>query len=94
MIKGLQRQVIVVKPEDTELFEEAIFIIRNEVFTKSGANPEQILKEARKAAGEYVKKLNCKRHKNRFSRFTSPFIAVAGAAASGAVWLASRVTGV
>lgn len=54
MIKGMSRRVIMVESPDPELFENAIFILRNDAFTK-GAEPEDILRQAQQIANEYVK---------------------------------------
>ena len=53
MVKGINKQVIVVKAPDPRLFEEAIFILREGALAE-GASPEQVLKEARQAAKSYV----------------------------------------
>lgn len=54
MIKGMSRRVIMVESPDPELFENAIFIMKNDAFTK-GAEPEDILRQAQQAANEYVR---------------------------------------
>ena len=50
MVKGITRQVIVVKPPDTKLFDEAIFILKD----RTGISDEQILEQARRAADAYL----------------------------------------
>ena len=37
MVKGTSRRVIVVDSPDTELFEQAIFIVRNDAMNRNGA---------------------------------------------------------
>lgn len=49
MVKGVSRQVIVVQSPDRKLFEQAIFILREDV-PESGITDEMLLREARKAA--------------------------------------------
>jgi len=53
MVKGLTRRVVVVKP-DTKLFEEAIFIVRDEYHDAKGASQEDVVKAARKTAREFA----------------------------------------
>ena len=55
MVKGITRQVILVKSPDPKLFEEAIFIVKEEALAREGVDAEHILKEARQAADGYLK---------------------------------------
>ena len=48
MIKGISKQVIVVNPPDKKLFEQAIFILRNDA-VEQGVTDEMLLKEAQQA---------------------------------------------
>ena len=48
MVKGISRQVIVVHSPDPKLFEQAIFILKENV-TDQGITNEALMKEARKA---------------------------------------------
>ena len=50
MVKGITRQVILVKSPDPRLFEEAIFIVKEEALAREGASADQVLREARQAA--------------------------------------------
>ena len=45
MVKGVSRQVIVVKSPDRKLFEQAIFILREDA---EGVTDEQLLREAKR----------------------------------------------
>ena len=47
MVKGVSRQVIVVHAPEPKLFEQAIFILRDDV--GEGVSDEQLLKEAQLA---------------------------------------------
>lgn len=49
MVKGITRQVIVVKGPDTRLFEQAIFLVRDDVISEGGITEEALLREARQA---------------------------------------------
>ena len=46
MVKGISRRVIVVDSPDPKLFEQAIFIVRNEAFAQEGVTSQQVLGEA------------------------------------------------
>ena len=53
MVKGVSRQVIVVRPPDTKLFEQAIFLLRDGA--DGGISDEALLRQARQAAGQYLR---------------------------------------
>ena len=48
MVKGISRQVIVVHAPDPKLFEQAIFILKDEA-VKEGITDEALMKEAEQA---------------------------------------------
>lgn len=48
MVKGITRQVMVVKTPDTGLFEQAIFLLREDSLEKKGITERQILEEAKR----------------------------------------------
>ena len=50
MVKGITRQVILVKSPDPKLFEEAIFIVKEEALAREGVSADQVIREARQAA--------------------------------------------
>lgn len=49
MVKGISRQVILVRPQEAKLFEQAIFILRDDV-PREGISDEMLLREAQRAA--------------------------------------------
>ena len=78
MVKGNSRQVIVVHSPDRELFEQAIFILREDAREVTEA---QLLKEAERAIRlPQVKK-----------KWRGPLWAAAGAAVTGLMWLLSAL---
>lgn len=79
MVKGTSRQVIVVQSPDPKLFEQAIFILKDEAVAQ-GVTDEQLLKEARLAVRGVVGK------GKRFA-LSGPVWACAGAAVTAALWL-------
>ena len=80
MVKGISRQVIVVQSPDPQLFEQAIFILKD---GQQGVSDDALLKEARRlinsstATGKY------------YMYRTSVISAFAGALLTGIVWLAT-----
>ncbi|PKM72643.1 MAG: translation initiation factor 2 [Firmicutes bacterium HGW-Firmicutes-16] len=98
VVKGVSHRVIVVKSPD-KYFEEAIFVIREDVLRSRGASSEAVLKEARRIANSYVSGRNkpVKRNKSNssfMSKLPPPFFVAAGAAAAGVAWLALHLCGV
>ena len=53
LVKGTSRRVIVVDSPDPKLFEQAIFIVKNEAFTE-GVTSQQVLGEACRIAQGYA----------------------------------------
>lgn len=54
MVKGINRQVIVVKSPDPKLFDQAIFLLREDA-AGDGVSPEQIIRQAQQAADDYLR---------------------------------------
>ena len=46
MVKGISRQVIVVRSQQPKLFEQAIFILRDDAVSTEGITEEALLREA------------------------------------------------
>ena len=78
MVKGISKQVIVVQSPDKELFDQAIFILRDEAVGQ-GITEDMLLKEARKTI--------CMPSRKRHLRYYGPVWACGGAAVTAAVWL-------
>lgn len=55
MVKGVTRRVIIVRSPDPRLFEEAIFIVKEDVITRDGVDPHELLQEAQNVANGYIK---------------------------------------
>ena len=79
MVKGVSKQVIVVHSPDPKLFEQAIFILKDDA---KGVTDEQLLKEAKMAARGYGRE-----GKKRKLYLYGPVWACGGAVATGLVWL-------
>ncbi len=82
MVKGISRQVIVVQSPDRELFEQAIFILKENAVGE-GVTEEALLKEAKNAIRTREKP--DKRHFYLYGAFW----AAVGAAGTGLIWLAT-----
>ena len=80
MVKGISRQVIVVQSPDPQLFEQAIFILKDNA-SREGISDEALLKEAKALI----------RHQNGNSQGrmadSGPFWACGGAGIVGLLWL-------
>lgn len=82
MVRGITRQVIVVKGPDQKLFDQAIFLVREDALADGGVTEEALLNEARSAC----------RQAGRPTRWRNRLLwACSGAAATGAVWLLSAL---
>ena len=79
MVKGNSRQVILVDHPDQKLFEQAIFILKDEAVTQ-GVTEDLLLREARKV-------LHAPKGKRKPLWYYGPVWAVAGAVVTGAIWL-------
>lgn len=56
MVKGTSRRIIVVKSPDPEVFDEAIFVVKEEFLRSPGVSQTQLLSDARRAAAGLVEK--------------------------------------
>ena len=78
MVKGISKQVIVVNSPDKKLFDQAIFILKDEAVGQ-GITEELLLKEAQKTISGVPKK--------RRLRYYGPVWACGGSLVTGMVWL-------
>ena len=83
MVKGISRQVIVVHSPEPKLFEQAIFILREDA---REVTDEQLLKEANRA-------LHSTSPEGRLAKLfrSGPMWACGGAALTGIAWLISCI---
>ena len=81
MVKGTSRQVIVVQGTEPKLFEQAIFILKEEAVGK-GITDEQLMKQAQQAIRSPEQP-----GKRRHLTLYGAFWAAAGAAATALIWL-------
>ena len=83
MVKGISKQVIVVQSPDPKLFEQAIFILKEDA---RGVTDEELLKEANKVIrGPLGEK------KKRKIYYYGPVWACGGAVLTGLFWLVTAL---
>ena len=80
MVKGISRQVIVVHSPDKKLFEQAIFILKEDA---KGITDEELMKEAKRVIR------SPQSGRKRYLRYYGPAWACGGAMLTGVVWLIS-----
>ena len=80
MVKGISRQVILVQSPDRKLFEQAIFILKEDAVA---VTDEMLLKEAKRVMRQPLKE--------RQLKYYGPIWACGGALATGLVWLLSSL---
>lgn len=82
MVKGVSRQVIVVNSPDKALFDQAIFILKENALQKGGVSDDALLREARRLIS---------RPQKRTILQYGPVWACGGALATGLLWLLTAV---
>ena len=85
MVKGISRQVIVVQAPEPKLFEQAIFILKDDALGQDGITDDLLLQEAQKLI-----RSSCDRKKRRLFLY-GPVWACFGAALTGLFWLLSTL---
>ena len=78
MVKGISRQVIMVHSPDEHLFEQAIFILKDNF---EGVSDDMLLREAKRIINAPKQKF----------RWTGPAWACGGAVLTGMIWLFSII---
>lgn len=86
MVKGTSRRVIVVDSPDTELFEQAIFIVRNDILSERGVTAQMLVDEACRVARSCARASPTGR-RGLLSRAKPLFYGALGALGIGLAWL-------
>ena len=86
MVKGISRRVVVIRSPDKRIFEEAIFIVREESVNAKSITGEMIVREAQEIADRYVRE-NLK--KRRLPKLPPLFFTALGAIVTGCIWIAT-----
>jgi len=92
VVKGLNKRVVVIKSPDPKIFEQAIFIVREDYHSGSGREVD-ILKEAEKVANDYLK--NAVSVSQKFLAKIPPLLfAACGALVTGLICLTLHFLGI
>ena len=92
MVKGTNRHVIVVRSPDPKVFEEAIFVLREEYLRERSA--DQVLEEAKNAAAEYLRKnssVSSVSAPTRRGKLLYALLGLCGLLSAGIGWLVWRL---
>ena len=84
LVKGVSRQVIVVKAPDPRFFEQAIFILKEDAFGR-GVTADDVLQEARRVADGYAA------HPRLWRHIPAPAYVAAGALGATVCWCVALV---
>lgn len=79
MVKGITKKMIMVKSPNTDLFEQAFFVIKDDM---SNVTPEKIMSEACRVADDYMKQ---QKHGKSFN-VSHIIAALCGCAVTGVIW--------
>lgn len=82
MVKGNSKQVIVVQSPDPKLFEQAIFILRDDAVIQGGITEAQLMREANALIDKETAKGKV---------LSGPIWACLGAGVTGMLWLLSSL---
>lgn len=83
MVKGVAKHAVIVSSPEPKLFEQAIFIVREEM-DEQGISAQEVVAQAQKLADKYLREKSYKRGK---VKIPAPVFALAGAAAASAGWI-------
>ncbi len=87
MVKGISRRIVVVQPSDSDVFEQAIFIVKDKA-----PKATDVMKEACNIAEQYLGKPHVKRYVRK--RWTNLHLFLSGLAGAGIVsslWVISTI---
>ena len=84
VVKGVSRRVIVIKSPDLHIFDEAIFIVKEEALRAGGVTSDEIIKQAQQVADKYVR---AHLNKSWLAGLPAPAFAAFGAAVTALVWV-------
>lgn len=94
VVKGTARRVIVVKSPDPMVFEEAIFVVRDDYLRKPGVSQKDLVRQARQTAKNYTQNIGTKRRPWFRFRSPAPYIAAAGAAVTKLAYVVLHMAGI
>lgn len=83
MVKGVARQVIVLRPKEEKLFDQAIFLLREDA-VQGGVTDQELLTQARRAANQYLSRQ--RRSKGILRHLSRLGYVAAGAGVASLLW--------
>ena len=83
MVKGIAKRVVVIKSPDPKVFEQALFIVREDVKYPDGVSGEEIICQAQRVADRYIR--GYRRH--RHVKISGPVFMLLGGLLTSAVWI-------
>lgn len=86
VVKGTGKRIVVVKSPDQKFFEQAIFILKEDILGRNGESSPDVLREAQKVADDYVKSYS-ENKRSIFARIPPAAYAGIGACATAVAWL-------
>lgn len=90
MVKGISRRVVVVRPPDPSVFEEAIFVVR-----ENRNAPRDVLREACAVAETYLRRPAVRRYsRKRWTNAQLVLSALGGGSAVGLLWALTSICGI
>jgi hypothetical protein len=79
MVKGISRRVIVVRIPDQQLFEQAIFLMKEDAMDQQGVTAEEVVAQAKEAANSYLRQHSPRQRRFRLLRHRGWLWFLAGA---------------
>ncbi|NCB51992.1 MAG: hypothetical protein EOM54_08955 [Clostridia bacterium] len=85
-VKGVSRRVVIVSEPDPNVFEEAIFVVREDYMNGGGIGASELLREAKTAAGGYIETALGRPSRRTYPGLRAAVCIAAGIALTVAVW--------
>ncbi len=86
VVKGISKRIIVVKSPDPKIFEQAIFIVREDYAGETGVSQQEVLRQAQQAVSGYLL-TGGSRWGALLPRLRNALYAAAGAAVAALAWV-------
>ena len=93
VVKGPSKRVIVVKSPDPKIFEQAIFIVKEDYKGRDGAKAGDVLREAQQVADDYVRDAVAAQG-NFLRRLPHWVFAAVGAGGAAVLWFLLELFGI
>ncbi len=82
MVKGLSRRVVMVRYPEAGVFEQALFVVRDDAAASRGVSADEVIAEACRIAGNHAAG-------GKRKRLPPIVYTLIGSGVTGAVWLVS-----